>query len=170
MIARLLSTCALALLLAAGPAAAQEIEVPAWFKHSFLDLRDDLREATEQRRHLMLFFHLNGCPYCKRMVEETFRDPPVVAAMKKGFDAVDLNVRGNREVTGFDGKATTERDYTTQVKVRGTPTILFFDAQGRTVLRLTGFQPPQTFLAALDYVAGGAYRTEPDFQRYLKSR
>jgi thioredoxin-related protein len=172
MIARLLRTCALALAftLAAGSAGAQEIAIPAWFKHSFLDLREDAREAAAQRRHLMLFFHQNGCPYCKRMVDETFRDPQVAAAMKKGFDTVDINIFGSREVTGLDGKVAGERDYAALLKVRGTPTIVFLDAQSRTALRLSGFQPPKTFLAALDYVASGASRSEPDFQRYLKSR
>jgi len=49
-----------------------------------------------------------------------------------------------------------------------TPTILFFDGIGKRVLRINGYYPPRTHLAALNYVIDGAFRGEPDFQNYLK--
>ena len=48
------------LLLLAVPAAAQD--QPAWFKDSFLDVREDIAEATKSGRRLMLYFHQDGCP------------------------------------------------------------------------------------------------------------
>ena len=41
---------------------AAETESPAWFKDSFLDLRDDLAEADKAGRRLVVFFMQNGCP------------------------------------------------------------------------------------------------------------
>jgi hypothetical protein len=38
------------------------------------------------------------------------------------------------------------------------------------VLRLESFLRPHHVAAALDYVASGAYRSEPSFQRYIRSR
>jgi len=38
---------------------------PAWFKESFLDIAEDISEAADSDKHVMLFMHLNGCPYCK---------------------------------------------------------------------------------------------------------
>ena len=48
-----LGALCIALMCAAGAHAAdtpQEIEAPAWFKISFLDLRDDIKEATAAKK------------------------------------------------------------------------------------------------------------------------
>ncbi|MEN8759538.1 MAG: hypothetical protein ABF303_13845, partial [Desulfobacterales bacterium] len=34
-------------------------EVPGWFKDSFLEIADDVDEASEQGKHVLLFFQLN---------------------------------------------------------------------------------------------------------------
>jgi thioredoxin-related protein len=40
-------------------------EIPAWFKTSFLDLAEDAAEAAEADKHVLLFMHLDECPYCE---------------------------------------------------------------------------------------------------------
>ena len=167
--------CAAFALAAAAPAApadpaSQEIIVPAWFKPTFLDFRDDLREAAAAKKYLMLFVSQNGCPWCKKLVEVNFRDKAIVEHMQKGFDAIEMNILGDRETVWFDGTRATEKALAMKLKLRYTPTLLFFDGRGNTVLRLNGYYEPQRFLIALDYVANGDYRSEPDFQAYLKSR
>ncbi len=52
-----------------------------------------------------------------------------------------------------------------ELRVQFTPTLLFLDEQGVVALRLNGY-----LASALDYVASGAYRKEPSFQRYLQAR
>ena len=47
-------------------------EAPEWFKESFLDMSDDIDEAKDNNKHVMLFMDLNGCPYCTRMLKESF--------------------------------------------------------------------------------------------------
>ena len=167
--------CAALAFAAAAPAAAaaeapQEIIAPDWFKPTFLDFRDDVREAAAANKYLMLFVTLNGCPWCKRMVEVNFRDKAIVARMQKGFDAVEMNIVGARETVWFDGTRASEKALAMKLKLRYTPTLLFFDGRGNTVLRLNGYYDPQRFLLALDYVSNGDYRREPDFQAYLKAR
>jgi hypothetical protein len=48
---------------------AMETEYPDWFKESFLELEEDVQEAGEAGRRVMLFFHQAGCPYCNLLVE-----------------------------------------------------------------------------------------------------
>lgn len=166
--------CASALIAAAVSAAAadapQEILVPAWFKVSFLDFRDDVREAAAAKKHLMIYVSLNGCPWCKRLVEVNFRDKAIVERMQKNFDAVEINIVGSSETVWLDGVHATEKALATRLKVRSTPTLLFLDERGATVLRLNGYYEPDRFLLALDYVSNREYRKQPDFQAFLKSR
>ena len=61
---------------------------------------------------------------------------------------------GDREVTWTDGRVLTEKAFAAALKVQFTPTLVFFDEKGASVLRLNGYYPPHRFRAALDYVAG----------------
>jgi thioredoxin-related protein len=164
----------IALVCADAPACAatapQEIEVPPWFKVSFLDLRDDLQEASAGGKRLMLYFGQNGCPYCKRLMTVNFQTPAIVAKTRRNFDVIEINILGSREVTWIDGTVRTEKAFARYLKVGYTPTLLVVDERGAIVTRLNGYLPPAPFAAALDYVVDGAYRQEPDLQRYLKNR
>jgi len=150
--------------------AQQEIAVPSWFKISFLDLRDDLKEAAAAHKRVMLYFGQNGCTYCKRLMEVNFQSSPIVDKTRRNFDVIEINIVGSREVTGIDGKSETEKAFARRMKVGYTPTLIVLDERGRAVMRMNGYYAPPAFTAALDYVIDGAYRQEPDLQRYLKNR
>ena len=49
-------------------------EVPSWFKDSFLDISEDIEEATEKNKHFMIFLDFEGCPYCSKMLKESFEE------------------------------------------------------------------------------------------------
>ena len=147
------------LLAAAAPAAAQSvapnaIELPAWFSESFLDLRDDVREAAQADKRLMLYFGQDGCPYCKALIQTNFSQPQIADKARRHFVAIALNIWGDREVTWLDGRTMREKELAQFLKVQFTPTLVFFDERGQVAARLNGYYPPHRFEAALDYVAG----------------
>lgn len=165
---RLLAAAALALLLAA-PAGAQTqgrltggiiYTLPDWFKASLLDLREDVDDARKANRHLMLFLHLDECPYCARMLKESFVDGDNARTLRAHFDVIAINVRGASEVTWIDGKKYTERALTRELKAFGTPTLVFLDGKGEVVLKLVGYRDPAALRDALDYVQSAAYRSQ----------
>lgn len=47
---------------------------------------------------------------------------------------------------------------------------MFFDSGGKEVFRIDGYLRPFHFAASLDNVASGAYRAQPEFQRYVEVR
>lgn len=130
-----------------------EYVIPAWFKQSFLDLREDARGAAAGGKHLLVYFGQPGCPYCAELFNNNFSQPHIVEYTRRYFDAIDINMWGDREVTDFTGRTLTEKTFATELKVWFTPTMLFFDGRGRQVLRINGYYPPHQFLAALRYVA-----------------
>ncbi len=148
----------LACFAAAGVASAadapQEIPVPQWFKPSFLDLRDDVNEATAAGKRTLIYFGQNGCPYCVRLMEVNFKDPAIVATTRRHFDVIEINILGSRAVTWLDGKTRSEKEFALFLQVQFTPTLLFLDEKGAIALRVNGYYPPPRFSAALDYVAG----------------
>ena len=128
------------------------VEKPKWFKDSFLDIREDVNEASKAGKRLMLYFYQDGCPYCEKLIKENMSQQNIVDAMKKNFDVIAINMWGDREVLGLDGKETTEKQFAAANKVMFTPTLLFLDEQGNHALRLNGYLPPHKFLGALNYV------------------
>jgi len=48
--------------------------------------------------------------------------------------------------------------------------VVFFDDGNREVFRFEGYVRPFHLTGAFDYVAQGAYRTQPEFQRFLQNK
>lgn len=134
-------------------------QAPAWFKESFLEIADDVEEAAEENKHVILFFQLNDCPYCDRMLEESFEAEPLTSYIRQHFDTIAINVRGDREIAFNEEISVTEKELSNILKVFGTPAIVFLDKENKTIARVDGYRAPQRFQTVLEYVASGAYQT-----------
>ncbi len=157
-----------------APARAQEaapyaIDIPPWFANTFLDLREDIADATRSGRRLLLYFGQDGCPYCQQLMVTNFSQRSIVEKTRQHFVALAVNIWGDREVTWLDGRVMTEKELARVLKVQFTPTLLFFDERGKVVARLNGYYPPQRFEPVLDYVAGHLERRQA-LGDYLKQR
>lgn len=148
---------------------AGQFEVPGWFKHSFLDMHEDVTEAASGGKRLLVYFGQEGCPYCAQLFNVNFSQPHIVDYTRRHFDAIEFNIWGDREVTDFTGNKMPEKEFAARLKVRFTPTLLFFNENGETVLRIDGYYPPHRFLAALQYVAE-KQENRMTFREYLAQR
>lgn len=126
-------------------------EQPTWFKNSFLDINEDIADAKKNGKRLVLFFYQDGCPYCKKLFEDNLGQKAIEEKMRKHFDVVTINIWGDREVT-MSGKTMLEKEFAVQLQVMYTPTLIFFNEDGKAALRANGYYPPEKFTAALDYV------------------
>jgi thioredoxin-related protein len=141
-------------------------EQPAWFKQTFLDIREDVAEAAAAGRRVMLYFYQDGCPYCKKLLETNFSQRDIVDLTRSRFDVIAINMWGDREVVDRDGTPGTEKKFAADLKVMFTPTLLFLNEQGEVLMRLNGYYPPHKFAAVLDYV-GQRRERGMDFRTYL---
>ncbi len=126
-------------------------EKPAWFKVSFLDLFEDIDEAADNNKRLMVYYYQDGCPYCKKLLEDNFSQRSIADKTQKYFDVVAINLWGDNEVTVGD-KIYTEKEFAEALKVQYTPTLLFFDENKKIVFRANGYYPPEQFSVLLDYI------------------
>ena len=149
-----------------GMVASAQQEAPAWFMQSFLDLRDDVKEATKAGRRLIIYFHQDGCPYCAKMLRDNFGQKEIADKARKYFDVIAINIWGDREVVDLAGKAMTEKVFASSLRVQFTPSMLLLDERGEPALRLNGYIPPHKFSAALDFV-GQHRERKGSFADYL---
>ena len=127
---------------------------PDWFKESFLEFEEDIAEATEAGKRLVIYFHQDGCPYCNKLVEDNFNNPAILTKMQSDFDLVAINLWGDREVIQIGGNTFTEKTLAQALDVDFTPTLVFFNENKEVALRLNGYYPVVEFDYALDYVSG----------------
>jgi thioredoxin-related protein len=173
------SVAAAALLVLAGPAGADvargqmkggvDYSLPSWFKASFLDFQHDVDEARKLGRHILAFLHLEQCPYCARMLKESFIAGETHDFIRKHFDVIGVNIRGDVETVWIDGNTYSERALAGHLRAYATPTLVFLDLDGNKVLQLTGYRDPRALRYALDYVQGRHYGKQ-SFTEYVASR
>jgi thioredoxin-related protein len=133
---------------------------PAWFKQSFLDLPDDLSDALKQgKKGLMVYFSTEGCAYCKVFVEKSLGDPAIAATVRKHFETVNLEIFEDAEMTDLQGKAMAVKAFAKRERAEFSPTVIFYGADGKSLLRVVGYQSPERFKLVLNYVIGDHYKT-----------
>ena len=139
---------------------------PDWFKHGFLELPDDLKEAVGKgKQGIIVYFGQKRCPYCKMLLETNFGLSDITTYTRKNFDLIPIDIWSTEEVTTLSGEVLTQREFALREKTNFTPSLIFYDAAGKEALRLRGYYPPYQFRAALEYVADGFYQREsfPDY-------
>lgn len=142
-------------------AVAVRIEHPAWFKHSFLDLRGDLDDAKQAGKlGVLLFLSTPRCSYCRAFLDFTFADPAIRRDLTKHFDVIGLQVISDDEITDEHGKTWTMKQYVAAEKAYVTPTLIFLRHDGKRLLRIVGYYPPEKFRGVLDYLLSGHYERE----------
>ncbi|SFV86026.1 thioredoxin SoxW [hydrothermal vent metagenome] len=131
--------------------------MPSWFKESFLELVDDIDEAKQDDKHVLLFFHLNECPYCDHMVKD-FDKPFLKEFIQQNFDVIAINIKGDKEVVLNNDETLTEKTFSEKVGVQYTPTIVFLNQKNETIARTNGYRKPEKFKKILTYVSSKAYK------------
>jgi len=132
------------------------------------DFPFEIEAAAEEGKFLVIMFHQLGCPYCDKMRARVFPDPKVQAFYSGKFVMIESNKRGDLDIVTPDGKAMKEKDYGRKLRIRATPTFIFFDKNGKKALRVTGFMDVNRFNKAGKYVFDGVYKTKKSFFRYLQ--
>lgn len=133
------------------------------------DLRAELADAkSDGRKALMVFFEQEGCPACRHMKENVFSAKDVQAYFQRHFVSLPLDIHGSVALKDTRGRDFTEKTYAQSLKIKATPTFVFYDLQGSEIVRIVGpLATPEEFLLLGHFVTSGAYksRTFAQFKR-----
>ena len=121
-----------------------------------VDLDQLVVEAKKTNKHILVFLHITGCNYCLKMQEWTFDDEMVIAALKKDFIFVDINVR-DEGLVSFDGFKVSKLKFAKEIAYPMYPSCLFFDQNGELVYDEVGYRDENKFLETLKIVSSKAY-------------
>ena len=141
-----------------------------FFDSSFGDFSEELANAKEQgKKGVMVFFEMDDCPFCHWMKKNVLNKPEVQAYFKKNFLIFPVDIEGDVEMTNFQGKSTTQKDFSfKENRVRATPVLAFFDLNGKRVMRYTGrTSSVEEFMLLGQFVVEKAYE-KTKFSRYKR--
>ncbi len=147
------------------PASAKLNDEP-WLMPAPLKLADTRKRNGKP---MIVLFEQKECAACDEMHLEAFPRPEVTELLGK-FDVARVDMASRDPVQAPNGKTLPGRDWARGIGVFYTPSFVFFDTAGKEVFRVEGYLRPFHLSSALDYVASGAYRDQPEFQRFIEAR
>jgi thiol:disulfide interchange protein len=89
--------------------------------------------AKQAHRPVLLYFHANWCPWCRKMERETFSDPDVERLADR-FICIKIDTESEF------GKKLVDR-----MGVNAFPEVRFYDRNGAYVKKVSGFKDADTF-------------------------
>jgi thioredoxin-related protein len=121
------------------------------------------------RRPLLVMFEQKQCQACDELHLDVLQRPesrPLLAQ----FDVAVLDMWSTEPVVTPVGVTRPIRDWAGSLGIQYAPSLVFFGAGGRELFRSEAYLRAFHVQSVLEYVATGAWRTEPEFQRYIQAR
>lgn len=134
----------------------------------FGNLPEEAASAREEDKILTIYFWQEGCPYCDRLEKEILSDTEIKKLVQAGFYLIEVNIFGAKEITGFQGEMTTEKEFAASHDIQFTPTLIFFGSGGKELFRMIGAWDKPHFTAALTFVKDGHFK-RTTFQEFTES-
>ena len=127
------------------------------------------RRAGRAERPLLVLFEGPDCAVCDELHGDILQRPRTRALIRQ-FDVVRLDRTSDRPVLTPAGGKTTAAAWARDLGIDYAPALVFFDRGGEEVFRVAAYLKAFHFQSALDYVASGTYRQQPEFQRFIQER
>ena len=165
---QLLNTLLLSTVLLTFPAWAETRDVGThFFQPKLGDFKSELDTVKKEgKKGIFLFFEMDDCPWCARMKASILNQSAVQDFYRQHFLVYPVDVKGDVAMTDFTGKATTEKAFALENRVRATPTMLFVDSSGKILTRFTGpTRSVDEMLLLGRYVVEDGYKQMP-FTKY----
>jgi thioredoxin-related protein len=130
------------------------------------DLAAEIEDAAADGKRLIVMFHEEGCPWCNKMRERIFPHPKITKYFSDKFVMIEEDIKGDLELTTPEGELITQKIFARRKRVRGTPTFVFYDTDGKVAARVPGYQDVTTFIASGRYVHEKIFKTGKSLARW----
>jgi len=109
------------------------------------------RQAMDEGKTMILFFHTDTCPVCKHLRDTTFKDPKVQQILRDKYIAVSVNMTPKKSEKAQRQMEELKKKF----GIFGPPGFVFIDSDGQEMKdeQFYGYQEPSEFYDTLDLIA-----------------
>ncbi|MCU7960097.1 MAG: thioredoxin fold domain-containing protein [gamma proteobacterium symbiont of Bathyaustriella thionipta] len=132
-------------------------------------LAPPLKLNKKADRPLLVLFEQPQCRDCDVLHDDILQREAVRHSFLE-FNRLVLNMWSDDSLITPAGKKTSARQWARDLHINYAPTLVYFDRNGQEVFRSEAWLKAFHQHAAMDYVLSGAYKKQPNFQRYIQSR
>lgn len=138
-------------------------------KINWVTMDEALAAQKENPKKIMMDVYTTWCGPCKLLDKNTFSNPDVINYINKNYYAVKFNAEGTESIThegftytnpnyqeGRRGRNTTHF-FADALKLRGYPSIVFFEDNGKLIQAIPGYKTPKQLEIFLKMIATDAY-------------
>lgn len=124
-------------------------------------------------KFLMLVFGKNNCKYCDKMKQDIKESTKLQSAIKDNFSPYYINISYDK-VHNFNlGKEQQVKIMTSQLansiyKIQVTPTTIFGDKNGKTIIEIPGYVEEKDFIKILDFIDSRQWEAGKDTKERMK--
>ena len=135
------------------------------------DFKHELATAKKEgKTGIVIMFEQEDCPFCFRMKNTILNRSEVQDYYRQHFLIFLLDIRGSLPMEDFTGTETTEKAFSVEHRVYGTPVFDFFDLDGKLITRFPGTaKDADEFLLLGRCVVEGSCKTT-SFNAYKRQR
>ena len=101
--------------------------------------------AKQEEKKIFVHFYADWCAYCKKMENETLKNPAVIDYLNQNFIPVRVNSDKDRDLA---------RNY----YIRGLPSTWFVSETGEKISSLPGYISAEMLLNALKFIHTDSYK------------
>lgn len=139
-------------------------------KVNWMTFDEALAAQQNNPKPIMVDAYTTWCGPCKLLDKNTFQNEDVADFLNENYYAVKFNAEGTEEVNYLDNVYTNPRhdpnkrgrnsqhEFAQAMKLRGYPSIVFFDEQGNYIQPLVGYKTPRQIEIFLKMIANGDYK------------
>jgi thioredoxin-related protein len=133
---------------------------------SFIQPPYDLNQPRS--KPLLVLFEQEACTDCDELHLDIMKRAETIEQMAR-LDIVLLDMWSDEPMTIPGGKKTSPREWAKKLGIQYAPSLIFFD-ENEEVFRAEAYLRSFHIQSIMDYVASGAYKAQPNFQRFIAAR
>ena len=129
----------------------------------FLEPPYDLASLRENGKATAVFFEQGNCHACDLLHSAPLSKDLSIQEIEQ-MNVIQLNMWADTEVITLQGIKTTAKEWARSLDVFYAPSIVFFDADGKEIMRVDSVAHFYRLWGVLDYVNQEAYKQDIDYQ------
>jgi thioredoxin-related protein len=126
------------------------------------------RSHFRGERPLAVFFEQGDCHACDVLHTQPLRQAEIRNQLTR-LDSVQLDMHSDTPVITPAGRQLTASEWARELDLFYAPSILFFDEQGKEIIRLDSVVHFFRLRNVLEYVLSTDYKTQPNYQEWRRS-